>query len=171
MIFVVLGKTAAGKTTFSNFVKRKYGYYVFEIGNYVRSEYEKSNQSLSLLEFANSFNRNGKLSYFVEQAIIESKKIKSDNLMFSGVRTVEELMCIKRIYPLLITVKITCSYENRKERYCKFSKDHVTIDDRNRLESIWAGEDFKNIHIDHEICNDNSIKCFHKKISNLFNVL
>ncbi len=168
MIIAVLGENASGKTTFSDFVKQEYGYDVYEIGNYVRHEYAKTDKSLTLLDFANLFYKKGKLHFFILKAISESKTKNSKKIIFSGLRTLYELKCLQNAYPDIKVIQIKCSYEKRCKRYFKFGIDNIKFEERDRVEREWIGGELKNAKIDYVIDNSSTIELFYKNIKKMF---
>ena len=112
-VVALFGKTSSGKSTCSRYVKRAYDYKVFEIGNYVRDLYQKDpNYDGTLIDYANWNYEQGILTRFVSSAIARSKQFHG-NILFCGVRIIEELACLKREYPDTILVRIDCSFDNR----------------------------------------------------------
>lgn len=90
-------------------------FYVYEIGKYVRNAFISSNvKDKTLIEFVDAFAQQGKLTYFVKNAIECSLKENHKNIIFSGIRTFAELECIQKKYHSLLLVYISCKNFNRK---------------------------------------------------------
>lgn len=168
MVIVVIGKCAVGKSTFSEFLNQIYGFNVYEIGNYVRKAFISSNiQDKTLIEFVDTFAQQGKLTYFVKNAIRCSLKENYNNIIFSGVRTSDELECIQNKYPELLLVCINCSSFNRKRRYSKFTKDLVSLEQRSIIEKRWTDGSNPEDKADYIIDNNSSLEDFYSSISKM----
>lgn len=168
MVLVVLGDNASGKSTFSKYANQFYNYKVYEIGDYVRRIYKESKTKLTLLRFSNSFFEKGEIDKFLKIAIQESKNQENKRLLFSGLRTYKEFLCLQQVYPNLFVIRITCSFANRSKRYFKLEEDSVTIKERSEIEGNWMSNGWENIQINYEIDNNGSIDEFYEKISYLF---
>ena len=124
MIIVIIGKCASGKTTCANYLRETYDFKVYEIGDYVRKQYMLHHEKKKrLLEYVNSVFHEGKLCNFVELAIKESKNQNNSNIVFSGIRTVEEFGRIRNEYHKVFLIRVICSDENRERRYKKKERD------------------------------------------------
>ena len=140
MVIAVTGKCSSGKTTFSNYINCMYGYTVYEIGNYVRQAYNTFNSNnITLIEFVDKYYQRGNLSHFVQEAINNSLSEHQNNLIFCGIRTIDEFKYIKKEYSNSILVYIKCLDSYRKKRYVKFSKDLISLEKRTIIEDRWSG--------------------------------
>lgn len=168
MVIVVIGKCAVGKSTFSTYLNHIYGFNVYEIGNYVRNAFISSNvKDKNLIEFVDTFAQQGKLIYFVKNAIKCSLKGNHKNIIFSGIRTSAELECIQKEYPDLLLVHINCTNFNRKRRYAKFTQDLVSLEQRSIIEKRWTDGSNPEDKADYIIDNNSSLEDFYSSISKM----
>ncbi len=167
MVLVIVGKCASGKTTCANFLKETYCFTVYEIGDFVRKQYSLNQGKYDdLLRYADSIYKKGMLSHFVQLALNESKKQQSENMAFSGIRTIEELKLIRNEYPNLILINIVCNDKNREKRYKKELKDSVLLSERTSIENHWNKEGFGKL-IDYELNNNSTQDEFYSSIEKM----
>lgn len=166
-IIAIIGETTSGKTTLSQYVHTNYNYRVYEIGDYVRKEYKRIRANMTLMEFSNLYYTTGKITHFIELAIKDSQNCKQ-NMLFGGIRTIEEFKCLRKAYPNVTVILIKCDTDNRKKRYYKSHLDNVSIEERNRIETIWMKELLNTITPDYVIYNDNTLEDFYMEIQKLF---
>lgn len=167
-IIIALGEIASGKTTFSKFISQHYGYDVYEIGDFVRREYQRISPDIPLARFADSYYQKGKLAVFVNAAIRDAKLRQSKRIVFCGLRTLEELNCVTAEYPQHCIIKIICSSHIRAQRYKKEVCDDISILERNRIEKNWTRDFWDNIVPDYQIENNCSLESFYQQIKDIF---
>lgn len=166
-IVCLIGKTSSGKTTLSKHFIRHFNYQVFEIGDYVRRAYSNIFTDKTLLEFANSYYTEGKLTFFLKSAIEDSLSCKN-NILFVGIRTLEEIKYLKSVYPNITIILINCSDENREKRYYKLSIDKDSFQKRNQIENIWMHDLLNFTTPDYVIFNDGTLSELYQQIDDLF---
>lgn len=169
-VVALVGKTSVGKTTLSLYIKKCFDYQIYEVGDYVRKAYSSISPNTTLLDFANSYYVEGKLSFFLESAI-EDSMCQDGNVAFVGIRTLEELKKLKLVYPESLVILCNCSKKNREKRYYKSHMDKVSFVERDRVETIWMDSLLKTILPDYIIFNDGNLIQFEKAIDKIFNKL
>lgn len=167
-VIVVLGKTACGKSAFSEFVSRHYGYAVYEVGDYVRKEYQTTSMNLLLVQFADAYYHAGKLTHFIKSAIKDAHAKNSCKIIFSGLRTAEELSCVAEAYPIYDIVQIVCRSDIRSQRYIKKASDGVELSKRTEIEESWASDFLDNVLPDYRLENNGSLEEFYQQIHTIF---
>lgn len=163
----VIGKLSSGKTTLANYVHEHFNYGIYEIGDYVRKEYGRTSTDMTLLEFSNAYYKMGQLSRFFLLAVRDAQTCAQD-ILFNGIRTLEEFLYLKKKYPQAIILKVNCSETNREHRYYKYDIDRVSFQERNQIETIWMHDLLNCITPDYTIYNDGSIDELYEKINTLF---
>lgn len=167
-VVALFGKTSSGKSVCSRYVQNKYHYEIIEIGDYVRESYANSfNGTDNVVDYANWHYSQGTLPVFIMNAISYSK-ICEGNILFSGVRLIEEYLFLKNEYPDLIIVRIDCAEEIRKQRYYKGKDDRIPFNDRNAIEDSWIDNKWDYLKFDYVINNDGEIDSFYEQIDNVF---
>ena len=167
-IVVVLGKAASGKSTFTEYVKNSYGYAAYEVGDYVRREYQRLSPDLLLVQFADAYYRAGKLTCFIRSALRDAQARGDRRVIISGLRTAEELAWVREVYPVFDLVKITCRDDIRARRYAKKAADGVALEDRGAIEETWTGTFLDEVEPDVLLENNGSLEQFYQKIRALF---
>ena len=167
-VVVLFGKISSGKSTCALYVQKKYYYTVFEIGDNVRDSYRgDQNYTGTLADYANLHYSQGRLTYFVSNVISQSRNYQG-NLLFSGVRTVEELSRLKDEFPNLILIRIECTTDNRSQRYYKEKSDNISFEKRDKVEDNWMKNEWDSIQFDYTIPNNDSLDDFYKRIDSVF---
>lgn len=167
-VIVVLGKTACGKSAFSEFVSRHYGYDVYEVGDCVRKEYQITSTNLLLVQFADAYYHAGKLTHFIKCAIKDAQAKNSCKVIFSGLRTAEELSCVAQAYPIYDIIQIICRSDIRSKRYIKKASDRVELSRRTEIEEGWASGFLDNVLPDYYLENNGSLEEFYQRINTIF---
>jgi dephospho-CoA kinase len=112
---LVLGLTCAGKTTFGNFLRRRYGFVHIEASDIIRQKRGTADgPTLSLEEIFTSFGRN-----IVPEAVL--KRLGPDpalEFVVTGIRLQEELIALSQLYDPLV-LWIEASQRTRLQRYLR----------------------------------------------------
>lgn len=170
-VVALFAKIASGKSTCAQYVKREYNFKVIEIGDYVRDAFRNESPSKNtLIEFANYHYKSGILTAFIRNAIYDSRAY-TDNLVFSGLRTNEELDCLLSEYPDAILIRIDCAYRLRCQRFEKEKKDNVSFELRDAIENEWIQNEWNDISFDYTIINNKGLKDYYVKIDEVFSCI
>ena len=152
-VIAIVGRFASGKTACVEYIKKKYDYDIYEIGDYVRRAYnDHAKKEQTLIEFAESFYRQGKIDQFIKEAILEASKTNR-NIVFSGVKSVAELKCLQHSYPNLFLARIDAPRSERKKRYTKELKDKAPFDVREAIEEVWIHDLWETASFDFTVLN------------------
>lgn len=168
IVIAIIARFASGKSACVEYIKQKYNYSVFEIGDYVRKLFNSELHDFStLIEYAEAHYKQGKLDKFIKEAIAESTVVEN-NIIFVGIRSLQELDCFLSVYPEAIIMRIDCDTEIRKRRYNKLLKDMVSFEKRDRIENLWIDELWSSVFFDYIIVNNDSIHDLYKNIDDVF---
>ncbi len=167
-VLVVLGESASGKTTFAEYVRIQYGYAVYEVGDYVREAHRTCESKLLLAQFADKYYQQGNLTLFIEKAIKDAQNQSNKKVLFCGLRTEQELSCVRRAYQDCCVIKIHCPTITRRRRYKKGKQDGISLHKRSRIEKNWTSDLPYNVSYDYLIENGGNLDLFYQKIDQIF---
>jgi dephospho-CoA kinase/inosine/xanthosine triphosphate pyrophosphatase family protein len=162
-IFVVIGRTCAGKTTTCERLSAAHGFQFFEASSVFRSIAESL--GLDRRKYANDhafalevFARVGNDA--VARKMIEFLDgMRIERLAISGFRTIEELLCISDSFPESRTVLISASERTRYERRITRGRadEQLTFEEFNALDRaqwqlglLGTAGDIADLHIENE---------------------
>jgi dephospho-CoA kinase/inosine/xanthosine triphosphate pyrophosphatase family protein len=156
-VVVVVGKTCAGKTTFSEFLCDATGYAFVEASDVVRELVEEHALSggTPFLRARRLLDGHG-LDVVAKRIIDLYGSSPLPGLVISGFRTIEELEHVKSFYPNVKVVLVHSSERARYERFLERKRDthHVSIEEfRHDDQQQWSfgllrvAEDFADIRI------------------------
>lgn len=121
MIYVIVGKTCSGKTSLRKYFENQ-GFIGFEASNYAKRAIEENRVS-DIYELFNRVSKN-KISKMIHNNI---SKLKSKNIVISGLRTPEEVEYIKKLYDTRV-IGIYTSDKKCFERFKKGEKNSRTFE-------------------------------------------
>lgn len=136
---IIVGRLGSGKTSFAQFLHKKLRYPVYEVGDIVREECARNWSAETPLEFAvKKFDEFGK-DYFTKKLL--NKMDREDRNIIVGIRSTEELNCLRSALNEIIIIGITANIEVRRERYeisCLSKTKNSDFYDREEIEEKWG---------------------------------
>ncbi len=132
MIIAIVGRSGSGKSSITRRLSDTGTYHVCEIGNYVKQVFEEENNSEKKEQ--EDFNKKETRLDFVNRMLLEKGKdffiklvmedaLRWENCIISGVRSVEEIRCLKNNSNNLLTIALNCDEEELRRRYIEREKD------------------------------------------------
>jgi inosine/xanthosine triphosphate pyrophosphatase family protein/dephospho-CoA kinase len=169
-VFVVVGHTCAGKTTFGDYASAKHGLRFMEASSIVRTfKSGLDNGSLDPFEFASKvLEEKGPDAVAIRIVQLYSKEYQP-GLVITGFRTIEEVEYIKKHFPQCKIVWIEASERTRYERCLARGRDSLakTPQEFRKLDSqqskfglLRVAKEFADIRI----INEGDIKNYNKQI-------
>jgi len=116
-LYIVVGYTCAGKTTFGDYASTRYGYTFIEASSVLRTLKDESHLNLSPFELAqNILDINGPDAVAIRILQLCSRE-PSRGLVITGFRTIEEVELIKQNYQSGKVIWVESSEKTRFARY------------------------------------------------------
>jgi dephospho-CoA kinase/inosine/xanthosine triphosphate pyrophosphatase family protein len=175
-VLVVIGHKCAGKTTFSDHVAEREGVQVCEASYVLRHLAEQEGKDLIDSQDAFSFlNERGwdmvarKIAEYVEKA-------NSNWNVVTGLRTPEELLCLKKFFPDCYVILVDADSRIRFERHIRRARDRDVKDFGEFEAQDERQRQFGALRIAAEIAdvtikNEGSIVQYHEKIDELLGAI
>jgi inosine/xanthosine triphosphate pyrophosphatase family protein/dephospho-CoA kinase len=115
--FVVVGKTCAGKTTFTNMARGISDHLIIEASDIVRSHMTIIDEGMSAFDFAKKLLDVNGYDFIASEILREYDLDSNSKFIITGFRTIQELEAIKRRCPRIKVVLIEATSRNRYSRY------------------------------------------------------
>jgi inosine/xanthosine triphosphate pyrophosphatase family protein/dephospho-CoA kinase len=167
-VYMVVGYTCAGKTTFGEYASRKRIKW-FEASAVLRMLSSPKKEGLTPFEFAQEVLRaNGPEAVAIKILDLYSRE-REPGLVISGFRTIEEVELIRQHYPNCKLIWIEASEKIRFARYLTRARDRsaTKLDEFRELDEqqstfglLRVAEDFADVRL----VNEDSLDAYHKQI-------
>jgi len=168
-IFIVVGYTCAGKTTFGDYASTRYGFRFIEASSVLRTLKGNGHKEIDPFTFAqNVLLANGPDAVAIKIIQLCSRE-KERGLVISGFRTIEEVELMKQHYPDCKLIWVEATEKTRFARYLARARDTgvSSLQEFRELDAqqssfglLRVAEDFADIRL----VNEDSLETYDKQI-------